>query len=43
MPHVPDVTFGEDASRDHDLRIDPRKPTRVLDYMLDVPPTDPLF
>ncbi|MEI9897636.1 MAG: hypothetical protein WDN28_28200 [Chthoniobacter sp.] len=35
--------FGEDASRDHDTSIDPRKLARVLDAMLDAPQTDPLF
>lgn len=29
--------FGEDASPDHDLTIDPKKLAKVLDYMLDAP------
>jgi capsular polysaccharide biosynthesis protein len=33
--------FGENASRDHDTRIDPRKLERVLDYMLGAPRIDP--
>jgi len=34
-------TFGENASKDYDTYMDPRKLERVLDYMLDAPVTDP--
>lgn len=33
--------FGENVSRDHDTRIEPRKLARVLDYMLGGPGVDP--
>jgi capsular polysaccharide biosynthesis protein len=34
-------TIGENASREYDTRMDPRKFERVLDYMIDAPRTDP--